>query len=386
MEGRWKIPDALTVSTLAAASTAAAINPRLWGNFLDELGHAVGPISTHILKFGPESDAVGEITSGYDPSYIETYTAHYARINAWAPGFLKHQVGEVVDSRQMCSDNQLFQTEWYNDWILPQGDISLGGGQIIARGPDGVFVIGGNIPRRAGQPLLDEWMSLLAILTKQLRNAWDISRTMMSCRLGGQEAAVIVVRPDRGIVFLNDSASSYASDGHVLGLDAKGRLRGATRELDQWFEILLKRLGSSILGDDKLRIKRSKGKDLTLHATAVNSDLVSDLWPLASQRYHGPCILMTVSEDSPASSNQRILVDALGLTNAEASIALDLAKGNSSAQIAEARNVSVYTVRNQIKSAMSKCSVQRQTQLAVLVHSVLSSQKGLSPSVRRPKM
>lgn len=57
----------------------------------------------------------------------------------------------------------------------------------------------------------------------------------------------------------------------------------------------------------------------------------------------------------------------LGLSQTEAQIALSLADGQTIAEIAEARRASIHTVRNQVKSALSKTGSRRQAELVALV-------------------
>ena len=66
------------------------------------------------------------------------------------------------------------------------------------------------------------------------------------------------------------------------------------------------------------------------------------------------------------------LVFRFGLTCAEARVSLKLADGQSVKAIAEAHSVSPVTVRNQVKSAMSKAGVHRQTELALKVLRAIS--------------
>ena len=58
------------------------------------------------------------------------------------------------------------------------------------------------------------------------------------------------------------------------------------------------------------------------------------------------------------------------LTIAECEVVLAIADGYATAHIAVARNVSVHTVRNQIKSAMSKLAIQRQIDLVRRIEAV----------------
>lgn len=56
---------------------------------------------------------------------------------------------------------------------------------------------------------------------------------------------------------------------------------------------------------------------------------------------------------------------ALGLTPAEAAVALALAEGMTPEEIAERRGASIHTVRDQIENAMGRIGVRRQLDLAV---------------------
>jgi len=61
------------------------------------------------------------------------------------------------------------------------------------------------------------------------------------------------------------------------------------------------------------------------------------------------------------------LVDAFGLTPAEADIVLRLNSGENTRAIAEARQSSIHTVRNQLKAAMTKLAVRRQVDVVRLI-------------------
>lgn len=66
-----------------------------------------------------------------------------------------------------------------------------------------------------------------------------------------------------------------------------------------------------------------------------------------------------------------LLADTLGLTPAEAQVAMALAAGQSREVIAEARTVSQETIRAQIKSLYQKTGCRRETELALLVRALL---------------
>ena len=78
----------------------------------------------------------------------------------------------------------------------------------------------------------------------------------------------------------------------------------------------------------------------------------------------GPCAMMTMRPLSRVRDATAVLRQARGLTKVEAVVALRLAQGVSATEIATERGVTVETVRNQIKRAMSKLTVHSQIGLA----------------------
>jgi DNA-binding CsgD family transcriptional regulator len=64
------------------------------------------------------------------------------------------------------------------------------------------------------------------------------------------------------------------------------------------------------------------------------------------------------------------LLDGHGLTPAEADIVLRLKSGENTRAISEARQSSIHTVRNQLKSAMTKLGVRRQVDVVRLIESI----------------
>ena len=74
--------------------------------------------------------------------------------------------------------------------------------------------------------------------------------------------------------------------------------------------------------------------------------------------------------DQQATDSKMMLVELFSMTPCEAEVATSIAEGRSTREIAEFRKVSIHTIRNQLKSAMSKLNVSRRTEL---VRKVLTS-------------
>lgn len=68
-----------------------------------------------------------------------------------------------------------------------------------------------------------------------------------------------------------------------------------------------------------------------------------------------------------------MLCRAHGLSRGEAEVASMIADGLLAREISEGRNVGIHTVRTQIKAAMNKMGVRRQTELAIQIRRLLNA-------------
>jgi DNA-binding CsgD family transcriptional regulator len=95
--------------------------------------------------------------------------------------------------------------------------------------------------------------------------------------------------------------------------------------------------------------------------------MVVDVMPLPRQRlelrFDARALLVVRPEAGDEGRRAAVLRDNFGFTPAEIEIALALTRGMKAAAIADARGVSVGTVRVQIKSLLAKAGVNRQVDL-----------------------
>jgi DNA-binding CsgD family transcriptional regulator len=85
---------------------------------------------------------------------------------------------------------------------------------------------------------------------------------------------------------------------------------------------------------------------------------------------NGSATLHVIDPNVAGEIQPQILVKLFGLTLAEAKVATSLGMGRSVAETAKANNVSVGTVRNQLKSIFGKVGINRQTDLVRLMTNI----------------
>src|SRR5690606_8860333 len=146
-------------------------------------------------------------------------------VNAWAVGFATGEPGVVMPSENMCPKEELFRTEFYNDWIRPQEDVAAGGGAIIFKDESRMLAFGGNIRLKDEDRLEEPWLRTVGLLIPRLQQAFEISRALAGQSLEldllrkgeGRGGAGVLLLADTGfILYSNETGYAMLGEGVVL--------------------------------------------------------------------------------------------------------------------------------------------------------------------------
>lgn len=97
-----------------------------------------------------------------------------------------------------------------------------------------------------------------------------------------------------------------------------------------------------------------------------------------------PVMLLAVDTEPSAALDDQFLRDAFQLTDAEALVARRLVAGDTLAEIAGAKGISLHTARSQLKSIMLKLGVGRQSELVALLSRCDNVRRHAYPLKDRP--
>ena len=106
-----------------------------------------------------------------------------------------------------------------------------------------------------------------------------------------------------------------------------------------------------------IMIPREDRRDLVLHAVPLSSGAEAGLHT----------VLILVDLDSTPLPRASVLQRMFGLTPAEAKLAIEIASGQTPAEIAAENLVSMATVRSQLASVLAKTQTRRQAELVALL-------------------
>jgi DNA-binding CsgD family transcriptional regulator len=264
----------------------------------------------------------------------------------------------------MYPDDLFTRTEFYADWVRPQGDLIGGGGMVVARSALAVFKVGACIRARDRERVEARFLAILDALAAPLAHGWEVSRRLAEAALpGAGEPGAVAVLVDTGgrLRHATPAAEIEIGAGELLRLTPGGLLRLADASADLHLSRAVAAVARGAAawwqgpcGDRMAAISGLPG--------GVPGEGVGGLILGAGS----PAVLVVLTEP-PVADAVDAVVSRLGLTRAEAEVALALAEGLTPGEIAEARGVSLNTVRNQIRAALHSSGTRRQAELVGLI-------------------
>jgi DNA-binding CsgD family transcriptional regulator len=272
----------------------------------------------------------------------------------------------------------LLRTEFYNDFLRPAGDIAAGGGVLFGRDGNRLSVLGGNVRLRDEERLLPRWMEIVRLIAPHLEAGFAIRRriegttlsALASTGLGPKgPVALLALDRKRRCLFANRSARRMMERGEPLGIDPSGRVRGATPDTNIALMQSCARLAAEA-GRMAERVALEDRGGRRTHAAEVMHFDPRHFRENPFGSFFGfdrPCqvLVLPEAEETGPTARERFAARH-GLTVREAEIAEGVADGLTPAELALRDGVSPHTVRNQVKSVLSKSGLRRQAELAAL--------------------
>ena len=350
---------------LIDAAYAAAADRAKWSDFLSCVTERLGGQST-IYRWARCSPTDNfPIIDNFD-QFGRSYEAHYRERNVWVTNAIGMNQS-ILPSEQTTPAAILERTEFYNDWLRPQGlkhGISC---QLTDR--NGLAYSLGIIRSPSLGEFERDERSLLAEVMPQVQRALELGSKLeaLDMQMGGILDALSTIgigalTCDSGgrIIIANAQAGRLLSSGAPLSVRA-GRLGASPAAMDA----RLKRAVYAAAGGGR----RPSGRTGALLGMSGldGSPITISVTPLQEcdrpgPRYE-PLALLIFGSQSIAPIDSARLASIYGLTTAEASLAAALVDGDTLADHARRVGVSLPTVKTQLAAIFAKVGVNRQVDL-----------------------
>jgi DNA-binding CsgD family transcriptional regulator len=316
--------------------------------------------------------------SNYAPSDIETYSQYFANINPWLKMYPSIKFARPTIAQDFVSHSDLIKTEFYTDWVRPQGEADDGFAVGFAAHENASAAMLVNHDIRRSDSDRRELQKVLSAAAQQIGGFLDfrlMTQAQDAARAGimhGLAHPTWLLTQTSRVVDCNAAAEAEFRKGGMVRLSSgliEVTATDAQEELTRAFAML--RSGTPASSLPPIRVPVPGGSSFAL-LRLVDAPSGADVGPL-SHLIPGRVLATLIDlEASPHDVSLRAR-RLFGLTTAEAQVAAAIAEGETIAALADRRGCSRLTVRNQLRSAKEKIGVSRQVELARILQKLAPS-------------
>lgn len=348
----------------------AALEPGNWQSLVDELAEACSGTAAITTQDPLGVEANIAAANGIDLSFLRSYEIYYVSKRPWARQVGSVAVGAVFTPTTLINQHDFERTEYFNDWLKPQGIYHLCSSAVARYGDSATFL---TLSRSRGTGDFGPVeMRLIRTLVPHLQRALELHRRLFTVTqqrdlltrgLDGLGVGAILVDFDGRMGFANRIAETFLRRGDGLVL-RHGRIGAKTQAASNTLSSLIRGAARAGAGLDYetsggvLALPCEDGRQL--HA------MVCPL-PVGKADWSGrpvPSALMFVADAARnVSLRPADLKRLYGLTRAEAELMCALANGTTLEAYAEAAGISRVTAKTHLQRIFVKTDCHRQSEV-----------------------
>jgi len=371
------MPDDRAYLEIVESLYDAATDPSLWPAALDKLAApSRGQAFLAVRDPSLPAEKWPVLFAGMEQAWRDAYDRHYASRVAWVVSRVPRRApGTATPSEAIIRRSDLVKTEFYNDFLRPQGLIS-GIGVTLMRGRGRFVSAGVYVPLEAEKDQASH-VALVQRVAPHIERALKVNRQLSAADFRWQSAercfdrlsvGVVLLSADMAVQFANAEAERILAEQDGLRRDREGRLRAAGSDDDARLQAGVRSITLGPNGDagDRggvLAMRRISGRrpyGLLLAATRPPAGLFGPA---------EPGVMIFISEGRLRQPSREQLASAFGLTLAESRLLQVLLQGHGLTDAADRLGSSVNTAKTHLRALFDKLDCSRQ---ADLVHAVTS--------------
>ena len=361
------------VRRIAGRLYDGVLSPQDWYDGLAACGSALGAGNFHHLTVDVQQGVVAEsLASLNDAKALESYANHFAMIDERFPVAMRLGEGQVMLDHEHFSERHMSRSAVYVDCLAPQGMKYTMGLKVRVQGSVQQYV--GFLRQVDKSPFTDEDRSFALHLLPDVARAAGLrarasqlaqQAAMGLAALDALPQGLMVVGPDCRVHYGNPAAERLLAGAELLRV-RHGRLQcldgAAQAQLQQHVLRACGHQGAGLAGAQSLAGQHCRLNVAVLPLKASHA---------AAARWQRPLAVLVLTDPAaPGGLAPGLVEQMLGLSPAEARLALLLAAGKTVKDFAAAEGVSWHTARTHLKNAMRKTACHRQLELVALLQSM----------------
>ncbi len=361
----------------------AALEPDHWPEMLGDLAALLR--SDHVLFYGRDTETPGPLRA---LSYHGVPTAAVANLTSnlstgVVPAWIRSLPGGLADrSSNWETDQEFSRSMFYNEVVRPLGTFYAAMALLQSSPKQHIyFICSRNLGARdfedgeiAGLQKLIPHLTTAFRTREHLANA-NLRSIGASLVLDRLQTGVILVDAAGAVVFANRTAEVLLARGDGIRTQA-GRITAKHAPTARNLQNLLAQcLTDTLAGGGSIDIPRGDGRGpLRVLVTPARSqtDRSEMAWLGTARAGVGAILILTDPECERRTRKDRLRLH-LGLTNAEADVALALLKGGGREAVAARLGISLSTVRTHLSHIFEKAGVHRQAELVAMISGLIAS-------------
>lgn len=368
----------IRINELVAMMYRSVFDPDLFPVFLDGMARELGGVGAIFVPLTPEDNVPSHVSSCLVEAVSE-YRQHwwqrdpgfaFARNNGFPTG--------VLDGRRLINHDAPQNAPFYYDFAH-RYDFSTFLSITMRPRSDLYLTLGVQRPIDS-PPASCEEIKIAKIFHNHFHSIIQLRQNTLNQRIitaltesaERNKNGIAVIDPDFTVIFANQALKSFASRGlHLRNATGKPKLITADPRLQGQLD---RSIGQAFRGLDPdgvavrpavLSIPHPDRLPLLVSVAPLMAD-TSERLKLVPQ--FGVSTLVTVVDpEMQVTPIQFEAMQALGLTRAEAAVAVIVGHGRSPADAARELGLGRETVRTHLKSLFAKLQVKRQSQLSMLI-------------------
>jgi len=369
--------DQAAISAVIDRLYSAALNPDQWSSALDSFAMMTGGMGA--LLFSP---ARPEPNMTYvSPILVEAvsqYVQLWYQLCPRTPAGLNPALGDRIwTDEDVLLPEILARSQFHHDYLRTYDlgtQMALSSLQIV---PGNTFFLVSQRSRSSGTPTADERKAMAALSSHAVRALQvyrSIAQPLLPSKLlpdvlANLPVGIVVTDAEGRVVFTNPRAEALNGDG--FRIDRGQMIASSLRDHAK----LTRLIADTVLPS----ARNADVRPIILQRPSFKKPLVVRAIPISAHAEHRlahilrglDLVLLTIND--PESESAAVPLEALkayGLTDSEAAVAAMLGTGSSPQEIADARKVSLTTVRTHIRRIYGKLHITRQGELAKIVAAI----------------
>lgn len=366
--GRAAMMDITTFSRVVSVIYDAAVKPSLWAPAVEEIHQAFGAVGGGLVVSGPGGRFIG--VSNVNAESTRSYNEHYGRLDYVIAAVETGGVGDVRTGAELIAPHT--DSEFHTDWVRGTGTED---GLFVRLTPgDQPSTLALIAPKQSPPYGSPEQIAALRLLVPHLQQAIATQRSLARSALLDLEFGAMLEMMGRGavvvdrecaVIRLNADAQAMVRERDGLSLVAGGRIV-ATSEAGSSLRRAVRRAipptVSELASGTTLLCRRPSGRrSYLVHVVPLGG---SDI---AVESTNRTALIVVVDPEHLPEPPLTTLRKILGLTPAEADIAIRLSRADGLKTIATDLDVSMTTVRTHLQHLFLKTDTHRQAELVRLL-------------------